>query len=66
MDTLSSPNLKLANALEEYEARMGLEALTIMIAQALLACSARTTNANFVEYPIETDFVSGTILVKLN
>ena len=56
---------KLAFALEEYEAGMGLESLTHTLAMCLLACAARTAESDTIEYPIETDFASGSVVVRL-
>lgn len=63
--TDNSPITKLAGAFEEYEASMGLDSLTQILAKSLLACARRLDKSKTVEYSVETDFVSGTVVINL-
>ena len=56
---------KLIIAFEEYEAQMGVESMAETLAMSLLACTCRYQDSAVVEYPVETHFVTGTVVVNI-
>lgn len=51
----------LATSLQELENEIGLESLTQLLADTLLACSARTVGDALNNWTVNTDFVKGEV-----